>query len=252
MSKKRDAARRARELFVRQYQGVLCTHSQDVPGYPFGSVVPFCMDRGGNPVILISRIAQHTKNIMADPRVSLIAMEGDADDVQAHGRVTCIADAKPVDAADEDTAERYYRYFPASRGYHKTHDFDFYRLEPRRVRFIAGFGDIHWVDAGSFTLQNPLSREQEAGAVEHMNEDHAPAVLHYCALAAFPVATGETPVMVGADAEGFHVRIGKRVHRFTFDEPVMDTAGLRERLVDLSRRNAGAPERYSHAAGGST
>ena len=79
----------ARRLFLQQSFGVLSTISLDVPGYPFGSVTPYCADRQCRPVIYISRIAQHTRNVLADPRVSLTILEhGDSDDVQARGRLT--------------------------------------------------------------------------------------------------------------------------------------------------------------------
>src|SRR6266566_1497056 len=88
----------ARELFLQQSSGVLATLSIDVPGYPFGSVTPYCVDNQCRPVIYISHIARHTKNIIADSRVSLTVVEdnGGSDDVQAQGRVTCIADARPM------------------------------------------------------------------------------------------------------------------------------------------------------------
>src|ERR1700747_1279315 len=91
--------RAARELFLQESFGVLSTISVDLPGYPFGSVTPYCADEQGRPVIYISYIAQHTKNIVADSRVSLTVFEAQqgATDIQAQGRVTLIGDARPVD-----------------------------------------------------------------------------------------------------------------------------------------------------------
>ena len=83
--------------------------SLDVPGYPFGSVAPYCIDQRGRPIIYISTIAQHTKNILADPRVSLTVVEGDGasdGDVQARGRLTYIADARPAGNEDVDLRDR--------------------------------------------------------------------------------------------------------------------------------------------------
>ena len=101
---------------MSEYQGILSTHSVEAQGYPFGSVTPYCFDRKGRPVILISRIAQHTKNILADPKVSLIVMERDVDDIQANGRVTYLGEAKQISPDNTDTMERYYRFFPDARG----------------------------------------------------------------------------------------------------------------------------------------
>ncbi|MCY4337575.1 MAG: pyridoxamine 5'-phosphate oxidase family protein, partial [Gammaproteobacteria bacterium] len=123
MINKEQSGQAARSLMMSEYQGILSTHSLEAQGYPFGSVTPYCFDRQGRPVIQISRIAQHTKNILADPKVSLLVMERNGDDVQANGRVTYLGQAQQVAPDDKDTIERYYRFFPDARDYHKTHDF---------------------------------------------------------------------------------------------------------------------------------
>lgn len=127
---------------------MLATHSKKMPGFPFGSVVPYCLDADGRPLLLISRIAQHTHNLQADGRCSLLIGERDAEDIQAAGRLTLLAEARQLheEGAIEAAAARYYRYFPQSRDYHRIHDFDFWVLEPVRWRFIGGFGSIHWLE----------------------------------------------------------------------------------------------------------
>ncbi len=91
---------------------MLSTISIDVPGYPFGSVTPYCVDRDCQPIVFISTIAQHTRNIIANPKVSLTVVEAnsDSDDVQARGRLTLLADARPVDRANTEIRDRYLRY----------------------------------------------------------------------------------------------------------------------------------------------
>jgi len=89
-----EAAKNARELLLKEYRGVLSTHSKSMPGFPFGSVVPYCLDEQGRPLILISRIAQHTHNLQKDPKCSLLVGEREADDVQAVGRLTYLAEAE--------------------------------------------------------------------------------------------------------------------------------------------------------------
>src|SRR5262245_45976860 len=119
--------RAARELLLEQSFGILSTISQDVPGFPFGSVAPFCVDDDCRPILYISTIAQHTKNILADDRVSLTVIEppdetdaesdAGSDDVQSRGRVTYIAKAVPVREALDDIRARYIRYFPTAAPY---------------------------------------------------------------------------------------------------------------------------------------
>jgi putative heme iron utilization protein len=219
-------------LFLRESFGVLSTLSIDVPGYPFGSVTPYCADDYCRPIVYISYIAQHTKNILAAPRVSLTVVERnmDSDDVQAQGRVTCIADARPVAENESAVRERYFRYFPSARQYEQTHDFGFFRLELVRVRFIGGFGQIYWVEPDEFMTKNPFSPQQESQVIGHMNQDHADALRHY--------AHGVPSVMIGIDAEGLDLRTARKKLRVEFESPVGDMDQARQTLIAMARRPA--------------
>lgn len=223
----------ARELLLQQSFGVLATISLDVPGYPFGSVTPYCVDYQCRPVIYISHIAQHTRNLIADSRVSLTVLENNrgSDDVQAQGRVTCIANARPMgDEADvRERYFRYFRYFSSSRRYDQTHAFTFFQLELVRVRFIGGFGQIYWIEPDEFMMKNPFSPTQETRIIQHMNNDHRDALRHYCG--------GEPAEMVGIDAEGFDVlRSGKKV-RFAFKSPVRNMDEARQALIAMAKQS---------------
>lgn len=232
---KPEAGIAARTLLLNSAQGVLSTHSKELPGYPFGSVVPYCLNEAGALVFLISTIAQHTKNLLADPRCSLIVVAG-GDDVQAEARLTLVGDCAPVPEVEvENMAARYFRFFPDSRDYHKTHDFRFFALDTRRCRFIGGFGNINWLEPAAVLRANPFPPEREAGMVGHMNEDHADALLHYCHQHAVPVPEGVMPVMAGMDAEGLHLRLGSRLVRIPFSEDVTTPLAAREMLVAMAR-----------------
>jgi len=136
----------ARELLENCREGILSTHSLDVPGYPFGSLTPYALDSHNRPVILISAIAQHTKNLIANPKVCLtVAETAETQNKQALARLSYMADAELV-SHDQDTFDRYFARFPESRAYFGTHDFAFYRLNPVRLRFIGGFGKIFWIE----------------------------------------------------------------------------------------------------------
>ena len=226
----------ARRLFLQESFGVLSTISLDVPGYPFGSLTPYCTDRQGRPVIYISHIAQHTRNILADSRVSLTVFDtsGDSDDVQARGRVTCIGDARAVDDATVadavDFRDRYFRYFPSARQYEQTHDFQFFRIDLVRIRFIGGFGQIFWVEPPEFLTANPFSAPQESRIIQHMNDDHRNALMHY--------AGGKPAVMTGIDGEGFDVLQSDKKLRFHFDTPISTMEEARQTLVAMAKRPA--------------
>lgn len=229
------AIKHARELLLKEYRGVLSTHSKAMPGFPFGSVVPYCLDAQGWPLILISRIAQHTHNLKHDGKCSLLVGERDAEDVQAVGRLTLLAEAQQLQGAAqiEAAAQRYYRYFPDARDYHLVHDFDFWRLQPVRWRYIGGFGAIHWLD--QVALANPFAAgdaESESTMLEHMNSDHARAIAHYVALAGLPNQVAAT--LVGIDSEGFHLRIGQSLYWLAFPAPCNNPGEVRQALVQLA------------------
>lgn len=223
----------ARELLLKEYQAVLSTHSKVMPGFPFGSVVPYCLDDQGRPLLLISRIAQHTHNLQLEPKCSLLIGQRGAVDVQAAGRLTLLAEARQLldEVEIAAAAARYYRYFPNAQNYHQAHDFDFWRLEPVRWRYIGGFGAIHWLDA--VALANPFAGAQEQQMLAHMNADHAAAIAHYVALNGLPAEPAAQ--LVGVDSEGFHLRIGAVIDWLAFPQPCSSALEVRQALVALAR-----------------
>ena len=226
------ASKEARHLLLKEYRAALSTHSKSMPGYPFGAVVPYCLDERGRPLVLISRIAQHTHNLTLDPKCSLLVGDRGAEDVQAVGRVTVLAQAEKLSDPDaiEAAARRYYRFFPESQSYHTAHDFDFWVLAPVRYRYIGGFGAIHWLD--EVALDNPFAGKVETGMVEHMNQDHAKAIAHYVELSGLPQT--EPARLVGMDSEGMHLRIANSVYWLAFSEPCNTPTQVREALVQLA------------------
>lgn len=235
MSKSQQSSISARTLLLDEYHGVLSTHSVEMEGYPFGSVVPYCLDRTGQPIILISRIAQHTKNILQNAKVSLIVTEREVDDIQTGARLTLLALAEKLeDPESEGLNHRYYRFFPEAADYHLTHDFDFYRLNIQRARYIGGFGKIHWIDSEDLTLDNPFKAEEEKRIVDHMNEDHADALGRYAQQ--FDLSFDQAPTMVGIDSEGLHLLGGQKVARIPFERNVSTALEAREILVEMTKR----------------
>ena len=233
MVDKQGAAETAKEFLRSETSGVLSTQSRVLDGYPFGSVVPYCLDTDGYPVILISHIAQHTRNIEKNSKVSLTVTEAGVDDVQTGARLTWVGDAEKT--SDPDSISRYYRFFPESRDYHKTHNFEFYRIIPVRSRYIGGFGDIHWLENHLMVEANPLAGEVEESVVTHMNQDHQDSIRTYCRQFDIDVPEGIQPEMSGVDPSGFYLKVGKRVVRIPFAERVETVADIRRLLVQMVR-----------------
>jgi heme iron utilization protein len=222
----------ARQLLNHQSVGVLSTQSVDVEGYPFGSIAPYVLDYSGQPVMLISEIAQHTRNIKQNNKVSLTVFERYADDPQAGGRLTWIGDAELVDPAEAEIRQRYLRYFPSAQAYFETHDFSFYRIQLLRARFIGGFGQIYWVEAEAMLLKNPF-RIAEARIIEHMNEDHERALRRYCHV--LKGVEVQTVVMTGIDSEGFDLLADGRKLRVDFEVPIKTVEEARATLAKLAK-----------------
>ncbi|RMH70544.1 MAG: DUF2470 domain-containing protein [Gemmatimonadetes bacterium] len=233
------AIQTAAELYRTVGHGILATHSVQMPGYPFGSVAPYCVDRHGQMVILISRIAQHTKNIQHDPHVSLTLVEASPDaDVQAHGRITYLGQARRTEDVDA-IAERYYRYFPQARGYHTAHDFDFWTIHLTRIRYIGGFGKIFWIEPADFLQPNPFDETTEKAIIDHMNTDHQAALRHYFkSMKSMEIPENEPVTMVGIDAFGIDTHYQHKRYRFTFPAPVHTAEEARQALVQFARSEA--------------
>jgi putative heme iron utilization protein len=207
-------AREARQLLRAHRYGVLSTLSKKFDGHPFGSITPYLVDHDGSLLILISTLAEHTKNITGDPRVSLITHNQNDPHIQTQGRVTVVGLASLVEDR-ENAGKRYLRYFPEAQTYFAMHDFQFYRIVPQAIRFIGGFGNIHWVKAENYLVPAyPLIAEEDA-LLDELN-------------AGKTVAGGE---IIGIDCDGYDVRTPEKFQRFDFEHAVMDANQARTALI---------------------
>jgi len=219
------------QLLLQSYQGVLSTHSQQLQGYPFGSVVPFCLDQQGRVILLISDLAQHTKNLKVDSRCSLLVF-AESDDIQAAARLTLIGDAQAIpDHEVTAIAARYYRYFPQSQDFHQIHDFGFWCITPIKYRYIGGFGRIHWAEPQ--LIANPFSADIEADMVQHMNQDHADTFALYCQQAQIAIPDHANLQMVGICSTGFHLRIDQKIAYIAFPQLVSQPQQVRTAFIAM-------------------
>jgi putative heme iron utilization protein len=220
-------------LVAGQRTGTLSTLTED--GFPYGSYVTFALE-GGNPVFLVSTMAAHTKNLAREPKCSLMVHESVADDPLANGRVTLVGTCQRLDEP-ESAREAFLKAHPQASYYADFKDFAFWRLTVASVRYIGGYGRMSWVD-----LQDWLDGEvdplapSEAGIVEHMNDDHADALVAY-ARAFTRAKDAEEVTMVGCDRYGFELSVvterGPRPARIAFDTPVATSDEARQALIAL-------------------
>jgi putative heme iron utilization protein len=207
-------AREARQLLRSHRYGALCTLSKKFDGHPFGSITPYLVDHDGSLLILISTLAEHTKNIINDPRVSLITHNQDDPHIQTQGRVTVLGTASLV----EDRASagrRYLRYFPEAQTYFAMHDFSFYRIVPQAIRFIGGFGNIHWVKMENYIVQPyPLIAEEDS-LLDELNAQRSAA----------------QGILIGIDCDGYDTRTEEKIQRFDFALAAIDAPQARSMLT---------------------
>jgi putative heme iron utilization protein len=229
-----ELAAAARALLVKQRSGVLSTISVHRAGYPYGSVTPYTLSPRGQPIVLISTLAAHTKNLLVDSRACLFVGDQEAaDDPQAGGRASLLGRFARVPESDlEDARARYVARLPQARQYFQTHDFQLWELAVEELRLIAGFGRIAWLDGGAIRrdpAQDPLHGEA-AGICAHMNQDHAEALATYCR------AAGRDPTgarMIAVDALGFDVATDGERLRFDFPAEVSNSADVRRAVIAL-------------------
>jgi putative heme iron utilization protein len=229
-------AERARTLAAQISTGTLCTLALEPAGYPYGSFVTVAFD-GEAPIFLISRLAEHTKNLEQDPRASLLVAEGGSADPLANGRVTMIGRCTRVEGKEGSARDAFLATHPNASYYADFRDFAFWRLDVASVRYIGGYGRMSWVsDAEWQTAEPDPLGPSAAGVIAHMNADHADALVLYCK--AFSRATDVSAAsMTNVDRYGFEMSVktaeGPRPVRLAFAAPVSTPDEARAALISM-------------------
>lgn len=230
-------AERARTLAAIARIGSLSTHSRKLPGFPFGSMMPYSIDGRGSPVFFVSTMAMHTQNLHEDGRASLLITQPDTSgDPLGAARLTLVGVAAVAPAAE--VSELYLSRHENARYWKDYSDFAYYRLDVAGVYFIGGFGVMGWVPAEEYATAAPDPLAAAAlGIIRHMNTDHGEALRRIAARDA-----GEAPSeasMTAVDRLGFHVRLksGDRVHgrRIAFPREVQDANDVRAVFIEMLR-----------------
>jgi len=227
----------ARTLVHLAPSGTLGTLSRRHPGHPFVSVMPYAPDDRGRPLVLISGLAMHTQNLDADPRASLLVVQAGHEDPLAMARVTLMGRAQRLPAVDRPAArEAYLARHPNAVHWVDYGDFAFWRLDLTDVYFVGGFGAMDWLTVEGYEGARPDPLADAApGIIEHMNRDHADALILYARVLG-PVAA-EAAEMVAVDRLGFKLRVragdGLEGCRIGFPREVTDAGQCRRVLIEM-------------------
>lgn len=235
-----DMSRTVRALLRGLDRASLATFLPAEPaGWPYASLVLVAVDHDLTPILLLSDLAEHTKAIRADGRVSLL-FDGTAglDQPLTGPRVTVLGRAERTD--DERLKRRFLARHPDAALYAGFRDFGFYRVSVERSHLVGGFGKIRWIDrAGLAAPEAEGLAAAEPGIVGHMNEDHGDAVQLYAEKLIGRTAGGWT--MTGIDPEGVDLRRRGETARLDFDAPLTSAGEARKVLVALVARARTAP-----------
>ncbi len=212
-------------------------------GGPFASLVTVATTVAGEPILLLSTLAVHTRNLAADGRASLllVAPGGEGGDPLAGARLTL---AGVVSGRDTDPAlrRRFLARHEEATGYADFADFGFHRLAVEDAHLVAGFGRIVSLSPAQILTDIAGAADliaAEESALQHMNADHAEAVsLMATRLLGMPAGDWR---LTGVDPDGIDLRAGGLRARLDFAQRVTDAGALRHVLADLAKTARATP-----------
>lgn len=205
-------------------------------GDPYCSLVNVASHPDGSPILLISRLALHTRNILGDSRVSLMLDERAEGDPLEGSRIMLAGHAEEVSGDDQTILRRrYLSAHPSAEAFVDFKDFSFFRIRPSGAHLVAGFGRIVDLSAAEFLTDISDARallEAERGAIDHMNADHREATNLYATrlLGAGPADWRCT----GCDPDGIDLQAGTKTLRLDFPRRIVTPAALRQMLKELA------------------
>jgi putative heme iron utilization protein len=229
------SANLARGLLRRSRQGALATLMTGT-GDPYCSLVNLASHPDGSPILLISRLALHTRNILSDPRVSLMLDERSAGDPLEGARIMVAGTAEEAHGdAVAALRQRYLSAHPSAEVFVNFKDFSFFRIRPKGAHLVAGFGRIE--DLPASQLLTDLSGadallDAEQRAVDHMNADHREALSLYATK--LLGAEAADWCCTGCDPDGLDLQAGSKTLRLDFPQRVTGPGELRQLLVKLA------------------
>lgn len=225
----------AKSLLRKSRQGALATLMAQ-SGDPYCSLVNVASASDGAPILLISRLALHTKNILADARVSLMLDERTADDPLEGARIMLAGRAEEADDAQRPSLRyRYLNAHPSAEAFVAFKDFSLFRIRPSAAHLVAGFGRIIDLKPEQFLTEigdAAALLEAEQGAIDHLNNDHREAMNLY-ATKLLGAASADWRC-TGCDPEGIDMQAGSAALRLEFPARVTGPGDLRKMLVMLA------------------
>jgi heme iron utilization protein len=211
-------------LLHRVSEGTLATHSREPRGFPYPTALPFAPTAHHAPMLLISHLAEHARNLHADARAGFLVTHTAEGGVLEGQRLTMLGSFAP--AAPEQSGElarRYLRYHPDAERYLQLGDFSFWVMSLERMRYIGGFGAMGWLAGEELDPLAPVCASEETSLCKEFD--------------AYPGRPGNFRLL-GIDRYGCDLMLGASRNRFTFDYPKLTSDDLKAALIDCIDRHA--------------
>ncbi|MBU6486656.1 MAG: pyridoxamine 5'-phosphate oxidase family protein [Burkholderiales bacterium] len=202
-------------LLHRKSTGALATHSRDPLGYPYPTALPFAPDAQHRPMVLVSRLAEHARNLEADLRAGFLVVDAADDDVLNGERLTLLGQFE-ARGLEPPLVRRYLRYHPDAERYLALGDFSFHVLEIERMRYIGGFGAMGWLNAEELDPLAPLDDEDETTLIEYVERR---------------ISRARLVRVAGVDRYGADLKVDGERLRYAFDGAKTDMAELEQALA---------------------
>ena len=224
----------ARELLRSRRSGALATALATEGGWPYASLVTIACDTDGSPILLLSRLSDHTRNLERDARASLLVENASRRaNPQTGPRLTALGRVTPD--AEPRLRRRFLARHPGAALYADFADFRVFRMTVERFHWIGGFGRARWLDASGVLVDADAARaiaEAEPSAIEHMNADHALPIDRDAGRLLGRAGSGWR--IVAIDPDGCDLARGNAVARLALPRPARNAGELRAILIELA------------------
>ena len=231
---RQELGREIRCLMRSLRSASLSTGLATVDGWPYGSMVTVAIDQGAHPLLLMSGLSDHTRNLAEDSRASLLFVQPTRHrNPQRGARVTVMGKIRKTNKLEH--AARFLTIHPEAEMYAGFSDFNFYRMSVERAHWVGGFARAQWL-GGKYVMPGRAAvraiSESKAGIMEHMNSDHDNAVDLYAQK--LLGRRGDGWRMVGIDGDGADLERDGRFVRLRFPSAISNAAEARDILVSLA------------------
>ncbi len=236
MSPRPGLAAAARGLIRRARSAALATALARDDGRPYASLVTVAADVDARPILLLSTLADHTRNLAADDRASLlIEAASRLDNPQTGARVSLVG--RIARSEEPRHRRRFLARHPGAARYADFADFAIHVMTVEQVHLVGGFAAAHWLAGDTVLNSGPAAAAiaaAEPGIIAHMHEDHAATLDLYANRLLGRRGSGWR--LIAVDPDGCDLRLGKRLARLDFPASVADATELRDSLIRLADR----------------